>query len=166
MIHIGKIVATHGLNGDVVLSHLLNKKNWLKKEAVLFIELNKKSYIPFFVQQVKATQADECIIRFEDVKAVEAAKKLIGKPVFFETELLETEQIDSPLLWVGFNIIDKHKGEVGRIEEVIQTPHQWLAQVNYNGKEVLIPLIEAMLLEVNMRNKYIRMELPEGLLEL
>jgi 16S rRNA processing protein RimM len=166
MIRIGKIAATHGLQGDMILTHILNKKRWLKKEDVLFLELNKESFIPFFVLNVKGEQEEECLIRLEDVTTVEQAKKLIGKQVYVEEMILDQQKIDSPLLWVGFNIIDREKGEIGRIEDVIQTGHQWLASLHYQGNEVLIPLIKEMILDINMRNKFIRMELPEGLLEL
>ena len=48
----------------------------------------------------------------------------------------------------------------------MQAGPQWLAKLTYEGKEVLVPLIEQMILDVNVRNKFIRMDLPEGLLEL
>lgn len=166
MIHIGKIAATHGLQGDVVLTHILGKKGWLHKNDVLFLELNKESFIPFFVMNIKAEREDEYVLKLEDIETVEEAKKLIGKKVYAEETVLEKQKVDSPLLWIGFNLIDKQKGEIGKINDVMQTAHQWLASVNYNGKEVLIPLIQEMILDLNVRNKYIRMELPDGLLEI
>lgn len=165
MIRIGKIAATHGLKGEVIVTHILNKKGWLNKNDVLFLELNKNSFIPFFVTGIKADREDECVIKLEDLETVEAAKKLIGKKVYMEEILLEKQNIDSPLLWIGFNIIDKQMGEIGKINDVMQTAHQWLASVNYNDKEILIPLIQEMIVDLNIRNKYIRMDLPEGLLE-
>lgn len=165
MIRIGKIAATHGLQGDVIFTHILNKKGWLKKNDVLFLELNKGSFIPFFIMNVKADREEECIVRLEDVETVEAAKKLIGRQVYVEDIVLENQKLDSPLLWIGFNIIDKQLGEVGKINDVLQTAHQWLASVKYRDKEVLIPLIEEMIVDLNIRNKYIRMDLPEGLLD-
>lgn len=166
MIRIGKIVASHGLQGDIILTHILNKKNWLKKDDVLFLELNKGSFIPFFVISVKGNQEDECIVKLEDITTVEQAKKLIGKQVYLEDALLEEQKIDSPLLWIGFTVIDRDKGEIGKVADVMQTAHQWLASVKYNDREVLIPLIDEMILDVNVRNKFIRMTLPEGLLDI
>lgn len=166
MIRIGKIVASHGLNGAVILAHILNKKNWLRQEDVLFLELNKGSFIPFFVEQVKGNQAEECIVKFEDVANMEQAKKLIGKQVYTEVAVIENQAKDTPLLWIGFTVIDREKGEIGKIEEVFQTAHQWLASVPYEDRTVLIPLIDEMILDLNVRNKFIRMNLPEGLLEL
>jgi 16S rRNA processing protein RimM len=166
MIRIGKIVATHGLQGSLILTHVVGSSDWLKKEDVLFLELNKGSYIPFFVATVKAANDEEYIVTLEDVTVVEAAKKLIGKHVYVKEDILSATAADTPLLWIGFNLVDKEKGSLGPIEDVMQAGPQWLARLTYEGKEVLIPLIEQMILDVNIRNKYIRMDLPDGLLDL
>lgn len=166
MIRIGKIVATHGLAGTVVFSHFAGSNNWLKKGDALFIELNKGSYIPYFVEHEKAANEEEYLLGFEEVDTVEAAKKLVGKHVYVKEDLLKKEAQNSPLLWIGFNIVDTALGSVGIIEDVFQIGHQWLAKITYQEREVLIPLIEQMLIEVSVRNKFIRMDLPEGLLEL
>ncbi|HTM64910.1 MAG TPA: ribosome maturation factor RimM [Flavipsychrobacter sp.] len=166
MIRIGKIVATNGLQGAIVLTHIVGESTWLKKDDVLFLELNKDSFIPFFVIAVKPVNKEEYILNVEDVDTLESAKKLIGKQAYVKEDILSKYTSDSPLLWIGFNIVDKERGSVGAIEDVMQTGHQWLAKVTYEGREVLIPLIDQMILDTNVRNKFIRMELPEGLLDI
>ena len=166
MIRIGKIVATHGLNGKVVFVHIANSKSWLKIGDVLFLELNKGSFIPFFVSSEKVVNDEEYLINLEDVDSVESAKKLVSKHVYIQDDRLKDAMKNSPLMWLGFNIVDSTLGSIGTIEDVFQTGHQWLAKINYEGHEVLIPLIEPMILDINTRNKFIRMDLPEGLLNL
>lgn len=166
MIRIGKIVAAHGLRGEVVLTHIIGESGWLRKDEVLFLELNKGSLIPFFVRSAKAASEEEYLVGLEDVENAEEAKKLIGRPVFVKEEIVAGKAGDSPLLWIGFNIVDKQKGSLGLIEDVLQTGHQWLGRITWNGKEVLIPLIEPMIIQVNVKNRFIRMDLPEGLLEI
>lgn len=165
MIRIGKIVATHGLNGAVILKHMTGDSNWLKQGDVLFVELRKGSEIPYFVVTTKAANEEEYIVTLEDVATVEAAKKLVGKQVFVKDDVLKNVKTDSPLLWIGFNLVDKEKGGLGVIEDVVQTGHQWLAKLTIEGKEVLIPLVDDMLIDVNLRNKFVRVDLPEGLIE-
>ncbi|MCD6063804.1 MAG: rimM [Flavipsychrobacter sp.] len=165
MVRIGKIVATHGLQGALILKHIAGSGDWLKKDDVLFIELRKESYIPHFVIQAKVANGEEYIVNVEDVLTVEAAKKLIGKHVYVKEDILADAVTDSPLLWIGFNLVDIHKGSLGQIEDVVQVGPQWLARLTIEGKEVLVPLVEQMLVDVNMRNKYIRIDLPEGLID-
>ncbi len=166
MIRVGKIVATHGLQGTMVLSHVAGKSNWLKQDHVLFIAIHKDSNIPYFVSQAKRISDSEYHIIVEDIDTVEAAKKMVGKHVFVEEDILGKASTDTPLLWIGFNIVDAEKGSLGSLTDVVQTGHQWLGTIVHDGKEVLIPLIPQMIVEVNLRNKYIRMNLPEGLLDI
>lgn len=165
MVRIGKIVATHGLQGALILKHIAGNSAWLKKDDVLFIELRKESYIPHFVTQCKSANDEEYIVQVEDIATVEDARKLIGKQVYIKDDVLAGAATDTPLLWIGFNLVDKQKGSLGQIEDVMQAGAQWLAKLTINDREVLVPLVEQMLLDVNVRNKYIRIDLPEGLID-
>jgi 16S rRNA processing protein RimM len=166
MVRVGKIVATHGIQGAVILKHIVERSGWLKKDIPLFIELLKGSYIPYFTIQAKDSNDEEIIIHLEDVASAEAAKKLVGKHVYVNADVLGDKAEDSPLLWIGFNIVDKQKGSLGTIEDVYQAGAQWLAKITINDSEVLIPLVKEFLIQVNTRNKFIRTDLPEGLIDI
>ena len=47
---IGKIVAVHGLKGELLLKHELGKKTSLKGLQAVFIEDKKDSFIPWFIE--------------------------------------------------------------------------------------------------------------------
>jgi 16S rRNA processing protein RimM len=166
MIRIGKIVATHGLQGGLILTHIIGASDWLTPGAVLFIELRKESYIPFFVASARGLKADEYLIQLEDVATVDEARKLVSRHAYVQEEILKRHAADSPLMWIGFNIVDRQQGGLGAIQDVLQTGSQWLARLDYQGREALIPLIDAFIIEVSLKNRFIRMDLPEGLLEL
>ena len=166
MIRVGKIVATHGLTGDVIITHVTGSKGWLKKGDHLFVAIHKESHIPYFISNIKAFTNKEATISFEDVVSVEVAKKLIGKEIFVQEEVLTTSKIDSPLLWIGFELIDDTKGPVGTIEDIYQTAQQWLATIRVNGNEALIPLIDQTLKKVDIKQRQVHVDLPDGLLEI
>ncbi len=165
MIRIGKIVATHGLNGSLILTHIVGNSKWMKKDQVLMVEMQKGSFIPYFVAQCKAANDEEYIINIEDINKVESAKRLVTKHVYVEESVLSGYEKQSPLLWIGFNLIDKKDGEIGTIEDVLQTGNQWLAKLTYKEKEILVPLIEQTIDKLDIKTKTIHMTLPEGLLE-
>jgi len=166
MIRIGKIVATHGINGALVMTHVVGTSKWLKKDTTLMVEMQKGSLIPYFTTQVKAVNDKEYLINVEDIEKVEAAKKLVTKHVFVDEALLGDYAKKSPLLWIGFKVIDETKGELGVIEDVILTGSQWLGKIIYFGAEVLVPLIPEMIQNLDVKKKVINMDLPEGLLEI
>jgi len=165
MIRCGKIVATHGLAGDVIMTHMTGKKGWLKASDVLFVALRKDSFIPHFVTGVKSATEREMTLHLEETDTVEAAKKLVGKEVFVEEEVLAAGVEDTPLLWIGFEVLDEQAGSLGLIEDIYQTAQQWLAQVRVNGNEALLPLIDQTLIRVDIKKKQVFVKMPDGLLE-
>lgn len=166
MLKVGKIVATHGLQGAIVLKQIIDGKDWLKKGDVLFVEMVRNSFIPFFVETAKSANDAEYIITLDDVTAPDEARKLVNKTAYVKEEVLELAKVDSPLLYIGFNLVDQEKGGLGVIEDVMLIGPQWIAKMTIEGKEVLIPLAEDWILDVNMRNKFIRMNLPAGLIDM
>ena len=165
MIRIGKIVATHGIGGSLVLTHVVGNSNWLKKGTALHVEMQKGSFIPYFISYIKVNNNEEYIINIEDIDKIEAAKKLVTKHVYVDEAILADYARQSPLLWIGFNLIDQKEGDLGKIEDVMRTGNQWLAKLTYKNTEVLVPLIEQTIDNLNIKTKTIQMTLPDGLLE-
>lgn len=165
MIRVGKIVAAHGLGGDLILTHVTGKKDWLKAGDVLFVALRKGSHIPHFISRIKSASQEEMILHLEEAESVEAAKKLVGKEIFVQDDMLAKAKLDTPLMWIGFEAIDVGEGSLGLIEDIYQTAQQWLATVRIDGKEALLPLIEQTVKKVDIKSKKLYLELPEGLLD-
>ncbi len=165
MIRVGKIVASHGLNGALVMTHIVGNSKWLKKEQPLHIEMQKGSFIPYFVSQVKVNNEKEFLINLEQIDKVDSAKKLVTKHVYVDEQVLSDYAAQSPLLWIGFQVIDNHYGDIGAIDDVVQTGKQWLARIIYKEKEVLIPLIEQTIERLDLKKKTLFTVLPEGLIE-
>lgn len=165
MIRVGKIVATHGVQGAIIMTHVAGDSRWMKKGDALMVEMQKGSYIPYFVEACKAVTDTEYHVTIEEVDKVEAAKKLVGKQVYVDEELLAGYAKESPLLWIGFSITDVNIGLLGEMTDVMQTPNQWLGKIIYNDREVLIPLLNQFIKEIQVKKKRLIMELPAGLLE-
>ena len=51
--NIGKLVAVHGLKGELLLKHELGKKTSLKGLQAIFIEEKKNSFLPWFIESTK-----------------------------------------------------------------------------------------------------------------
>jgi 16S rRNA processing protein RimM len=165
MIRVGKIVATHGIGGSLILTHVVGNSKWLKKGTAIHLEMHKGSFIPYFISNIKANNNEEYIINVEDIDKIEPAKKLVTKHVYVDESILSAFAKQSPLLWIGFKLIDKKEGDLGEIEDVLQTGNQWIAKLTYKETEVLVPLIEQTIDNLNIKTKTIQMTLPDGLLD-
>ncbi|MEM9720572.1 MAG: 16S rRNA processing protein RimM, partial [Bacteroidota bacterium] len=58
-----------------------------------------------------------------------------------------------------------HYGELGKVDDVVEAGHQDLIVMHYKHKEVLIPIVDAVLLKVDKTQKQVYTTLPKGLLE-
>ena len=62
--------------------------------------------------------------------------------------------------------IDEEKGELGKVQEIIEYPTQSLIQILINGKEVLIPIHDDIIQDVNREEKKIYIKAPNGLIDM
>ena len=83
---IGKLVASHGLQGELVLQHSLGKKTSLKGLENIFIEQAKDHLLPYFIEKTTIKNDAEVYIKLEGVNTKEAARLLTPKEVWLEAE--------------------------------------------------------------------------------
>jgi 16S rRNA processing protein RimM len=163
---IGKLMATFGVKGQLVLQHSLGKKTSLKGLEALFIENRKDSFLPYFITDTKIKNDKEIFISFEGIESKEAAHFLIKKEVWLnENDFKKFAATAAPISFLGFTVIDK-KEELGEVIEVMEQPHQVLCRIIINGKEVLIPVHENTFEKIDKKNRRLYVDLPDGLLEI
>jgi 16S rRNA processing protein RimM len=76
-IHIGKIVAAHGLAGHIILEHALGTPIHFKGIDAIFIEKNAASFIPYFIQSAAAKTESLTHLQVEGISTREACSILI-----------------------------------------------------------------------------------------
>ena len=163
---IGRLVATFGLNGELILRHHLGKKTSLKGLETLFIEKQKDELLPYFIQSTKIKNSEELYIKVEGINSKEAARTLVQKQVWLPDEDFQKFPAkSSPISLLGFHIIHDNT-DLGEILEVIEQPHQVLCRISLDGKEALIPVHQETLKKIDKKTKQVMVELPEGLLDI
>lgn len=163
---IGKLVAAHGLKGELVLRHTLGKKTSLKDLSALFIEEKKEAFLPWFIEATKIKTAEEIYLKLEGVETREAAMKLVSKIAWLpETDFKKFAAKTAPAGLLGYTIINEQE-PLGEILEVIEQPHQLLCRLDIKGKEVLIPLQEDTLQKTDHKKRQVVVRLPDGLLDI
>lgn len=164
--NIGKLVATFGVNGQLVLQHALGKKTSLKGLEVMMVEIKKGEMVPYFIREIKVKNDAEVYVSFEDIDTKEKAKKLVPRPVWFkESDFKKYVAKVATLSLLGYSIFDNEQ-LLSEIIEVIEQPHQVLAKIIYKEKEMLIPINEAFIIDIQHKNKKIILDLPEGLIDI
>jgi 16S rRNA processing protein RimM len=163
---IGKIAATFGLKGEVVLVHSLGKKTSLKGLEAIFIEEVKDSFLPYFVEGGKIKNDDQVYLKLKGFETKEAARVLVQREVWItEDDFKKFAAGAAPISLLGFHLINEAE-DLGPILEVYEQPHQVLCRINRNEKEVLIPINEAFLDKIDKKKRQVFVTLPDGLLDL
>lgn len=165
-IQIGKMVATFGVNGELILLHGLEKKTNFKGVEALFVEETKGNYLPYFIQSAKAKDDKESYVLLEGVASKEVAHRFIKKPVWLlQKDFEKVAGKASAIGLIGF-AIHEQKQMIGIVDEVIEQPHQILLRTMYKNKEAFIPLHEETIEKIDRKKKEIHVVLPDGLLNI
>jgi 16S rRNA processing protein RimM len=163
---LGAIVKTHGLKGEVLAMLDVDEPESYAEMDSVFVEIKGK-LVPFFIKSINVKQ-NRAIIKFEDIHTLEEAHTLIHSKLFLPLDVLPEPEEGKFYLHevLDYQVIDQTKGKLGIVSNVFEGAHQDLIAMLYEGKEVLIPIVDEILLEVNREAKEIIVNLPEGLLEL
>ncbi|MEM9888872.1 MAG: ribosome maturation factor RimM [Bacteroidota bacterium] len=165
---VGKIIKAHGLKGEMKCAI---EEAFLEDalQAEVFFLKQKGHGLPYFIKSLRVGNAN--ILALEEVDSKEMALAFRNAPIFMRTEDLlpaERKNINNSLYdqYEGFQLKDKEVGVIGVIEEILELPQQEMAVVRYEGKEVLIPMHEELILNVLEQERILEVELPAGLLNL
>ncbi len=165
-IHIGKLVATHGVKGELIVKHSLGKQADFKNAEAIFIEQIKNEYLPYFHEKSIIKNNTETIVKLEGIDTKEAAAKLLQKKIWLtKNDFEKLVSKTAPVNLIGFNVIN-NKENLGVIESVIEQPQQILLQLTIHKKEVLIPVNDSTLKKIDRKKKEVHVILPDGLLEI
>lgn len=164
--NIGKIAATHGVKGQLILEHSMGKNAPIANLKWIFLPMEGAKFLPYAIENCLRKNEHECFIKLEGIENKEAAKIFLRKEAWVsETDFRKLTSKSTPISWLGFMIMDGNN-EVGTIQEVIEQPHQILCTVMLGENEAYIPVHENTLLKVDQKNKRLHLDIPEGLLEI
>ncbi|RYY56731.1 MAG: 16S rRNA processing protein RimM [Chitinophagaceae bacterium] len=163
---LGKLAASFGLKGEMILTHYLGKKSSLKGLQAVFTEEKTNSFLPWFIEETRIKSEEETYIKLEGVDTKESTMRLVRKELWIpEAEFKKMAAKSAPVSLLGYTIFNG-KDELGEILEIIEQPHQVLCRIEVTGREVLIPLHEETLEKVDHKKKKVVTVLPDGLLEI
>ncbi len=162
---LGNVVKTHGLLGEVVIFLDVDHPELYQEMESVLVDMNGK-LVPFFIEYLQFN-GDRAITAFEDIENIDDAKQLVGKNLFLPLKSLP-ELPDGGYYFHQLVDMDFYNGDqlLGKVTGVYEMPTNHLICVDHNGAEVLVPAEDEIVKEVDLSNKIIKAELPEGLLDI
>ena len=164
--YVGKIVKTHGLKGEVTLRIDNEQFDDIEELNYFLLDINDK-LIPFFIEDI-TYHSNKAFVLFQDLKTLEAASQLVGTTTYLPLELLPEKTGNDFYSHevVDYIVVDAEKGELGKVNDIIEYPTQSLIQIIKDEKEILIPIHDDIIKDVNREEMKIYIKAPNGLIEM
>ncbi|MBR6865253.1 MAG: hypothetical protein IKM75_10375 [Bacteroidales bacterium] len=161
MQRIGQVLKSNGRDGELLVSFSGIAPEEIDLEEPVFIEFDGLP-VPFYFESFSQRGNTRALVRLTGVHNLTDADELAGAVLYAEDDLYEDEDEDL----TGWTVLDADGNRVGTVsahEDIPGNPCIW---VETGHGESLLPLREELVLEVNETEKTLRMEIPEGLLDL
>jgi 16S rRNA processing protein RimM len=165
--YLGKIVRKYSFKGELLIKLDTDEPALYENLDAVFIFVGN-SLIPFFIESSQLHKSDLLRVKFEEVANEEDADTLMKSDVYLPLELLPKLEGNKFYFHevIGFTMIDTNFGNVGNITAINDNTAQALFEIDRDGTEILIPMNDEFIVEVNREKKTITVETPEGLIDL
>ena len=165
--YLGKIVKKYSFKGEVLAKLDTDQPELYENLDAIFLEL-RNNLVPFFVERSQLHKSELLRIKFEDVDADADADAIMKSGLYLPLDLLPKLEGNKFYFHevIGFTIKDKNFGNVGIIKAINDTTAQSLFEIDRDGTEILIPMNDEFIINVDRKQKTIMVETPEGLIDL
>ena len=162
---LGKITRRLGLHGNVFLKLDTDQPEMYNKLDTIFVDINGL-LVPFFVAKQAWSKGETLIISFKN--STEAlVDQVVGKDIYLPLSGLP-KLTGNKFYYhevVGFEIREEDGKSCGIIESINDQTGQHYFVLTLAGKQIVIPIIREWILELNREEKFLKMSLPEGLMD-
>ncbi len=172
---IGFLSRSKGLKGVVKASFEVFfldalEQGFTFKHVFLF---KKGTYLPYFIERIN-WKARPTEVKFEEIKDRNEAATVENQKMFVRLKDIEpflSNEEEEEEGWNGlidYQMLDAANDVVlGKIKDIMELPQHELAEVEMQGgKELLFPLHEEFIVEIDEEKKTIKVDVPDGLLDL
>ena len=160
-LEVGKVVAVHGVMGEVRVQPWADSPDFLCQFKTLYVDQN---HWPIQVERARVHK-NMVIMKFEGLTDVPGALSL-------RNAILSIDRSDARLPEgaffladiYGLEVRDAASGEVlGKIADVLTLPANNVYVVKGGARELMIPAVPQFIAETNVEGGYLRVNLMEGL---
>jgi 16S rRNA processing protein RimM len=165
--YLGKIAKKFSFKGEVLVYLDTDEPELYENMETVFVEFNN-NLVPFFIESSSLHKNDFLRVHFEDIDNEEEADNIIGCAIYLPLSMLPKLTGNKFYFHevIGFEIEDKRIGVFGKIVSINDVSAQPLFEVLNGNVELLIPMIDHFLVEIDRKNKKVIMDLPKGLVEM
>ena len=162
---IGQIIGVHGIKGNFKLRSYAESLSVFQPDSVVVVVTSDGRQKPYEINWVKP-HAKAALISFKGVDTRDQAEALIGCELFIEKSRLP-EPEEGSYYWfdlIGLDVFDVDQKYLGRLESIFETGSNDVYVVKEGDEEILIPALESVVQKIDLKNRRMQVDLPEGLI--
>ncbi|MDX9788377.1 MAG: ribosome maturation factor RimM [Desulfobacterales bacterium] len=160
----GEIVGVHGLRGAVKVRSYAEQPDIFQPDMPIFLgdaQGVKKAHTILWVTPHKKA----LLMGLAGVMDSSLAQSLVGKWLYLPRETLPALE-EGTYYWfelIGLSVYTVENRYIGRVESILETGSNDVLVVKDSQREILIPALESVIVSVELKEKSMRVNLPEGL---
>lgn len=171
---IGVIVKAHGISGEIVIRLFDEFSMDDMNTKFIFVDLDG-GLVPFLLEEARQRNKTDVLAKLEQIKDEKSAVQVMDAPVYVEKVEKEAsedgdeptaEQGSSAYQLIGYQCQAIGFGPIGEIVAIKEITKNPLFEIDHEGKEILIPIVEDFIAGIDDEKRSILFELPEGLIDL
>lgn len=167
LIPVAKIVRTHGVRGALKVHPYGETLAGGAPGFVCYLgERGSHGRTPLTISSLRM-QGRHLVIHFDEITGMDEAQAVVGRELLLPEESLppveEGEYYHFQLL--GLSVVTTEGKGVGTMKNIIETPAHDVYVVEQEAKEVLIPAVEGVVVEVDLVKGVITVDPPRGLID-
>ncbi len=165
--YLGKIAKKFSFKGEVLIYLDTDEPELYENLESIFVEFGK-DLIPFFIENSSLHKSSFLRTKLEDINSEPEADKIIGSDVYLPLSMLPKLSGNKFYFHeiIGFEVEDTKKGSIGHIIAVNNASTQPLFVIDFDGKEILVPIIDNFIEKVDRAHKKLILKTPPGLIDL
>ena len=165
--YLGKVAKKFSFKGEVLVYLDTDEPELYENLESVFVDFNGQ-LVPFFIEAAFLHKNDFLRVKFEDCQSEEDADRIIGSELYLPLNLLPPLEGNKFYYHEveGFEVIDTTLGSVGTLIRVNDSNYQVLFEIDHNGTQILVPMIDQFIEQVDRENKKLILHIPAGLVDL
>lgn len=167
---IGRTIKPHGINGE--LAATIDGNIEIEQLRCIVFDIDG-IYVPFFINSYRTIGSEAVLLKIDGIDNENEAADICGQDIYAlrsDINIKEDNESDDGVFMsdiIGYALYDTDNHYIGIIDDYDDSTANTLLIVQKdNGSKIFVPIADDLVDELDIDDKRIILDLPEGLLDL
>ncbi len=162
---VGKVVNTHGIKGELKVMPMTSDLS--RFDYLLFVTVNYEGKPKEFRVTGARFHKNTVLLKLQGIETMDEAEKLKGQDLLVQRKHARPLEEDEYFICdiIGMEVYEEDS-LLGTLSDVLETGSNDVYVIRHEGrKDLLLPALKSVVLNVDLENKRMEVKVPEGLID-